>query len=70
MSKFKHKTNNNLLRLFKQKEAAYFEFLEYGVKPIRYKATYYQLYHETWWEHGMRSQYTKSWKRHRKRQYK
>lgn len=70
MSYTKHKPNNNTLRLFRQKEIAKFEFLEYGVRPLRPKATYYQLYPETWWEYGMRSEYKGSWKRHRKRQYK
>ena len=69
MSRYKHKSNNNLYRLFKQIKESKFEYLEYGVKPLRPKAYQEQIYDEIWYEHGFRC-LQRSWKNHRKTQYK
>lgn len=57
------------VRLLKQVEQAEFEWEEYGVERIRFKSYYDTVKEGIWWERPHRT-VQRSWKSHRKNQYK
>lgn len=59
----------NWLRLLKYAKSSEIEMKEYGIKPLRYGSYYNQTIHHIWWETPFRRA-QRSWKSHRKTQYK
>lgn len=70
MSHYKSKSNRNSVRLMKQVEESEFEYREYGAPKIRYGSYNWTIYDMEFWDTAPRSNFTRSWKSHRKTQYK
>lgn len=66
----KSRANRSSVRLLRQISKQKQEFVEYGIKPMRFKARYGQLCDLYWYDLPYRTTQTKCWKQYRKTQYR